>query len=210
MEKDLRKLNRTELVEIVYRLRVELDEANRERELLSNQQNNRQLERMEQTLIERLEAMESVVGAQQEAALQTLKQENAELKEKLARRAEIVAETGSIAEATVQLTDLFAHAQDTAEAFLENVRKGSEDGEAILRNAETKAAAMLQEAEEKAGALLYDAEEKAGAMLREAESICESRFAETDQAVAEKWEQFQQQCNALIEQSDVLRRIMGK
>lgn len=197
MEKDLRKLNRAELVEVIYNLRVELDKVNKEYAALQREHemllergvpateivpvDAGRIEDAVQTLLARTE------GAQDAEHVRRLERENRELRERLDRRALIIGEAGNIAEATVGLTEIFEKAQKTAEEYLKNIRISHADSELAVSEARARA----------------------DAMIKEAEDACKTRVEETDRAVAEKWQKFQQCCDDLVRSNEVLCRVMG-
>ncbi len=108
-DKEFRRLNRAELVEIIYQLK-------------KNEE--------------------------------TLKTENTELKRQLADRRVKIANAGSIAEATVALSNIFGLAQQTADNYLRDVHE------------------MTAAAEQRAQQIIADAQWRAQAMIAQAEADC--------------------------------------
>lgn len=150
-EKDIKKLSRTELVDVIY-----------------------QLKKSEQKLGEQVQTLQAALDEK------NLRMEN----------------VGSLAEASLALTDIFANAQTAADAYLEEIRtrraaveeecsrlsaeaqekadtllrESTEQAEKTLQDAQTEADSVLQEAQTKADAALQEAQEKADAILQDAQT----------------------------------------
>lgn len=150
-EKDIKKLSRTELVDVIY-----------------------QLKKSEQKLEEQVQTLQAALDEK------NLRMEN----------------VGSVAEASLALTDIFANAQTAADAYLEEIRtrraaveeecsrlsaeaqekadtllrESTEQAEKTLQDAQTEADSVLQEAQTKADAALQEAQEKADAILQDAQT----------------------------------------
>lgn len=150
-EKDIKKLSRTELVDVIY-----------------------QLKKSEQKLEEQVQTLQAALDEK------NLRMEN----------------VGSVAEASLALTDIFANAQTAADAYLEEIRtrraaveeecsrlsaeaqekadtllrESTERAEKTLQDAQTEADSVLQEAQTKADAALQEAQEKADAILQDAQT----------------------------------------
>lgn len=111
-DKEFRRLNRAELIEIIY-----------------------QLKRNEEAM----------------------KNENAELKRQLADRRVKIANAGSIAEATVSLSNIFAVAQQAADNYLRDVHEmtaGAEQhAQKIIADAQWRAQTMISQAEAECNAM---------------------------------------------------------
>ena len=132
-EKDIKKLSRTELVDVIY-----------------------QLKKSEQKLEEQVQTLQAALDEK------NLRMEN----------------VGSVAEASLALTDIFANAQTAADAYLEEIRTRraavEEECSRLSAEAQEKADAALQEAQEKADAALQEAQEKADAILQDAHAQANS------------------------------------
>ena len=61
----------------------------------------------------------------QSKEIDSLREQLAEAEEKLASRRIAIKESGSIAEASLKLTQIFEEAQKAADLYLENVKKGA-------------------------------------------------------------------------------------
>lgn len=128
-EKDIKKLSRTELVDVIY-----------------------QLKKSEQKLEEQVQTLQAALDEK------NLRMEN----------------VGSVAEASLALTDIFANAQTAADAYLEEIRTRraavEEECSRLSAEAQEKADAALQEAQEKADAILQDAHAQANSILKDAQT----------------------------------------
>ena len=128
-EKDIKKLSRTELVDVIY-----------------------QLKKSEQKLEEQVQTLQAALDEK------NLRMEN----------------VGSVAEASLALTDIFANAQTAADAYLEEIRTRraavEEECSRLSAEAQEKADAALQEAQEKADAILQDAHAQANSILQDAQT----------------------------------------
>ena len=81
--------------------------------------------------------------------------------------------TGNIAEAALALSGVFKAAEEAVSQYKENIRRMSEDSEAvaggILKDAEERAQSIIDEAERKAGERLDEAEKAANALAAKAQ-----------------------------------------
>lgn len=120
-----------------------------------------------------------------------LEKENDRLREQLRKRPQVHSDAGSIAEAAVEITGLFRVAQETADKYIEEVRKANE-------GAASRAQSIISSAELSASGII----EKAKA---EAESIRASAQAE----VAVKWEQFNSNVSNVLKAHSELSSMLG-
>ena len=95
-----------------------------------------------------------------------------------------IAEAGSIAEASLQLSGIFEAAQSAADIYLENVRKQTADADLIRENARQDAERITAEAAQKAAQMT----EVAKALLEDAQIKAEEKllYAQTTLDEAEK------------------------
>lgn len=96
-------------------------------------------------------------------------QENARLRKEMERmrsqlndRTITIENCGSLAEASLQLTDIFRTAQESCDLYVENIRQRHD-------SLEQKCRQMEQETERKCAAMLEQAKQQAQACLKEAE-----------------------------------------
>lgn len=101
---------------------------------------------------------------------QRLAQANRQLEEKLAQRVILLENSGSIAEAALSLSHVFAQAQDAADRYLESVRRKEEEARELLRQTEAACEQLLQ----KTRAECQELE-------RKTRDDCEKRLAEASQ-----------------------------
>ncbi len=106
-----------------------------------------------------------------------------------------IAEAGSIAEASLQLSGIFEAAQAAADIYLENVRKQTSDADIIRENARLDAARMTHDAEQYIARITAEADQKIAQMTEDANALLEDahlrsaeqlRYAETAVEEAEK------------------------
>lgn len=122
--------------------------------------------------LSRLELLELMYA--QGKKIESLQQENQQLKEALAQRQLEISKAGSIAYAALQLNDVFDTAQAAADQYLENI-------EAISHRQE----AQRQE-------IITQAKAEAQAILAEAETRCRLREEETAEKVRFYWAQLEE------------------
>lgn len=94
-----------------------------------------------------------------------------QLEAKLSERVIVMEKAGSIADAAVGLSGVFAQAQDAADRYLESIRQKQNRAEELLQQAErlmqqteTDCAQCLQKTQEECEKLLQEAEQKAARM----------------------------------------------
>ena len=89
---------------------------------------------------------------------EVLQKQVAKAKELLAEREIAIASSGTMAEAALKLSGMFAAADEATKLYRENIERTLTKSSDIIREAEEKAATILQEAEMKAQNLLQEAE----------------------------------------------------
>lgn len=91
---------------------------------------------------------------------------------------------GSIAEASLQVNDVFTTAQKAAQQYIDNIKKLNTQKEVdyneVIKNAELKADEILQEARRKAESIEMDARQKSSSIIMEAERECVKKKNEID------------------------------
>ncbi len=140
--KDMKRLSRSELVEIIYELQRREDEY-KERETESNLRG------------------------------EDYRKQISELEAKVADRDTKLSNAGSIAEASLAISNIFSEAQGAADQYLYEVKRlrnnARSESDGILAEAKQKADQMIAEAEAQAKSMVADAESKAQQMLDEAQ-----------------------------------------
>ena len=101
----------------------------------------------------------------QEQEIERLKAKVAELQATLDNYEIKINETGTLADASAQISNLFEAAQATVETYIENIKKRSEKSEEILA----------------------DVEKQADGIISEAEAVAQKRLAAADVEIDEKW-----------------------
>lgn len=164
-EKDYKKLNRAELLEL---------------------------------LIAQIKENEALVKADrlQKKETQELNNKLRYVTNKLKNRDIIIENSGSIAEASLQINDVFISAQNAAQQYIDNVERKYSQKEALCREAINKAeedAALIrqearenaeqirQEALENAEKIELQAHQKSSSIIAEAELECAKKKVEIDQ-----------------------------
>lgn len=101
---------------------------------------------------------------------EALTKENEELKSQLEEKRIKISKAGSIAEATVGLSDIFQSAQKTADKYVEHVKANSAEAERrsikIMSDAEKESKRIIREANRKADKKWAEFNKKAEAVLR--------------------------------------------
>ncbi len=101
----------------------------------------------------------------QEQEIERLKAKVAELQGTIDNYEIKISETGTLAEASAQINNLFEAAQATVETYIGNMRKR----------------------EEKSEQLLSDVQKQADEIISEAETVAQKRLAAADVEIDEKW-----------------------
>ena len=194
-DKEFKKLGRTDLISIIYKLQLD---NNRLTE--SNEQLKAELEEAKRQIPtgddiqllnsirkdnRRLHMLESQV-----ALMEKLEKENDELRDELKNRPQVI-DAGSIADAAVEITGIFKIAQDTADKYVEEVKKTNE-------GAELRAKGIIASAERKADEIIDEAK-------LEAEKLRIAAQAET----AVKWEQFNANVSNVLKAHSELSELLG-
>ena len=101
----------------------------------------------------------------QEQEIQRLKAKVAELQGTIDNYEIKISETGTLAEASAQINNLFEAAQATVETYIANIKKREEKSEQILA----------------------DVQKQADEIISEAETVAQKRLAAADVEIDEKW-----------------------
>lgn len=101
----------------------------------------------------------------QEQEIERLKAKVAELQGTIDNYEIKISETGTLAEASAQINNLFEAAQATVETYIGNMRKREEKSEQILA----------------------DVQKQADEIISEAETVAQKRLAAADVEIDEKW-----------------------
>ena len=122
----------------------------------------------------------------QEQEIERLKAKVAELQATINNYEIKVEESGTLAEASAQINNLFEVAQSTVETYIENMRKR----------------------EEKSEALLADVQKQAESIISDAEDVAQKRLAAADVEIDEKWAVIESRLLVLYESHKGLKELV--
>ena len=122
-----------------------------------------------------------------------------ELQEKLKEKELRIANAGSIAEAAVSINGVFEAAQAAADQYLLSVKAVN-----------SAVAEKLDEAERQRQAILSDAEQRAAKLNAAAERKARAMIAEANAQIGEKWAAFEKRTNELIAAREELLALIKK
>ena len=154
-DRELRRMHRAELIEIIYALKQSEDQLKAQNAALTAQLQDRQL---------RLE------------------------------------KAGSIAQAALELNNVFAAAQAAADDYLHSVQASLADTDAAAANtlsqARSEARRILEQAQADADALTAASEQK----RTQTEADCKAMVEQAEQEVQQRWQAFDRKANELLDQ----------
>lgn len=155
-DKELQKLKRTELLEIMLNLKSDLDKE---------------------------------------------KEENLKLKNQLNEKNIALEKSGSIAEASLELSGIFNAAQQAADVYLENIRKMHADQEIVyndsIANAKREAEEIIAKAQKEASNLKAQTDIECRSRLKTTEEECQKKIVDTNNACQAKIREIQEKCTAI-------------
>lgn len=122
----------------------------------------------------------------QEQEIERLKAKVAELQGTIDNYEIKISETGTLAEASAQINNLFEAAQATVETYIGNMRKR----------------------EEKSEQLLSDVQKQADEIISEAETVAQKRLAAADVEIDEKWAVIESRLLVLYESHKGLKELV--
>lgn len=122
----------------------------------------------------------------QEQEIERLKAKVAELQATINNYEIKVEKSGTLAEASAQINNLFEVAQATVETYIENMRKR----------------------EEKSEALLADVQKQAESIISDAEDVAQKRLAAADVEIDEKWAVIERRLLVLYESHKGLKELV--
>lgn len=164
-DRELRRMHRAELIEIIYALKQSEDQLKAQNAALTAQLQDRQL---------RLES------------------------------------AGSIAQAALELNNVFAAAQAAADDYLHSVQASLADTNATAANtlsqARSEAKRILEQAQADADSLKAQAQQECDAMTAAAqkrtqtEADCKAMVEQAEQEVQQRWQAFDRKANELLDQ----------
>ena len=111
----------------------------------------------------------------------------AELQQKLEERDLKISQSGSLAEASLQVFDVVYSAQKAADLYIENIRKNEEESRQILKKATKTAEDTIENAKLQAQKIIEDSELHLAQMVNQAiEQAKEEHMTEKEQAAGPK------------------------
>ena len=126
-----------------------------------------------------------------------LQQANAQL----SSRQILLDNAGSIAEASMQLNQVFSAAQQAADAYLENIRELSGRQEAVCTKREA-------ESRSKCDQMLAETQQKCQALEEQTRVKCETMTREAEKKSAAVWNEAKLRLDQLLEQKAGLRSLL--
>ena len=140
-----------------------------------------------------------------------LKAQNAALTAQLQDRQLRVESAGSIAQAALELNNVFAAAQAAADDYLHSVQASLADTNATAANtlsqARSEAKRILEQAQADADNLKAQAQQECDAMTADAaqkrtqtEADCKAMVEQAEQEVQQRWQAFDRKANELLDQ----------
>ena len=137
-------------------------------------------------------------GRQNDALRAQLDQANAQL----ASRQVALDEAGSIAEASMQLTQVFASAQRAADQYLENIRTLSGRQEAVCAKREAESRSKCEQ-------MLAEAQKKCQSLEEQTRARCEAMTIEAERKSAAVWDEAKLRLDQLLAQQAGLRSLLN-
>ena len=137
-------------------------------------------------------------GKQNDALRAQLDQANAQL----ASRQVALDEAGSIAEAAMQLNQVFASAQRAADQYLENIRTLSGRQEAVCAKREAESRSKCEQ-------MLAEAQKKCQSLEEQTRARCEAMTSEAERKSAAVWDEAKLRLDQLLAQQAGLRSLLN-
>ena len=135
---------------------------------------------------------------QNDALRAQLDQANAQL----ASRQVALDEAGSIAEAAMQLNQVFASAQRAADQYLENIRTLSGRQEAVCAKREAESRSKCEQ-------MLAETQKKCQSLEEQTRSRCEAMTSEAERKSAAVWDEAKLRLDQLLAQQAGLRSLLN-
>lgn len=137
-------------------------------------------------------------GRQNDALRAQLDQANAQL----ASRQVALDEAGSIAEAAMQLNQVFASAQRAADQYLENIRTLSGRQEAVCAKREAESRSKCEQ-------MLAETQKKCQSLEEQTRARCEAMTSEAERKSAAVWDEAKLRLDQLLAQQAGLRSLLS-
>ena len=218
-EKELRKMSRVELIEIIYALEQSEEKLQKEKEELENQLSERRILLSEAgSIAEAAMGLSRIFQTAQETADQYLNSvaamqvDSGKKAKMLISDAKQQAEN-TLAEAKTQAETMLAETQNQTEIMLAEARN---QAESTVSEAQSRAEALLSEANQQAGKTVREAQAQAHAAHVKAEECLQHAMkekerleTETEQAISEKWSVFDQKVKEILEAHSELGALLS-
>lgn len=121
---------------------------------------------------------------------QQLTKENEELAAKLESKNLKMSKAGSIAEAVVDITEIFSKAQETADYYLAEIYRNN------------------AEIEEQCTAKISDAQAKADSIIQQAEYIAKKKIEDAEKESAQIWQEVNEKIDQLVKSHEALKPFL--
>lgn len=138
--------------------------------------------------LSRAELVEIIYQLQQNN--QSLEEENSQLREKLNSKEINISQAGSIAEAAIGLSGVFAKAQEAADLYLAELHRSN------------------AELEKERNAILADAKQRASEMLRKAEKAANAKIQAATMESEKLWKDVNEKVDQLIRSQEALKWLL--
>ena len=122
-----------------------------------------------------------------------LRAENAALSAQLQERQIHIENAGSIAQAALELNNVFAAAQAAADDYLHSVQANLADTDAAAAN-------TLSQARSEAKRILEQAQADADSLKAQTQQECSAMVEQAEQEVQQRWQTFDRKANELLDQ----------
>lgn len=146
---------------------------------------------------------------EQSSLISSLKEENEWLQKNLTNaKAQLedrtirLSKAGSIADASLEINQMFSTAQNTANLYLENIKTRKEEQEALCQKLET-------ESREKADKLMADTKEAADLLMNDAKKRSEEMIRSAREESQAYWDNLRAKLDAFYEAHQGLREMLN-
>lgn len=218
-EKELRKMSRVELIEVIYTLEQSEEQLQKEKKELEKRLSERKIILSEAgSIADAAMGLSKIFQTAQETADQYLNSvaamqvDSGKKAKALISDAQMQAET-TLTEARNQAGVTVNEAQSRAEAM---VAEAKSRADAIMEDSQKKAEAMLSDAKQKAEDTVREAQAQAHAAHVKAEECLQHAMkekerleTETEQVISEKWSVFDQKVKAILEAHSELGALLS-
>ena len=194
---ELRKLKRTDLLEMLLEQGKTVEDLNKQIEALNAQIDNLKIERQQREA----EFQEQMRGMEEKLADRHLRIENA----------------GSIAKASLELSGIFEVAQTAAQQYLDNIERMNEENtraweekkatadaevERLLTETRTDCETRQRNVENKCAAMEMAVKERCDAMKEETSAQCALQKANTDEYCSNREREMEEKCSAREQEAE--------